>query len=340
MACQSGNQKFLVSVGKAMAFDTTCAGKQLVFVADTLINSTITQAIQSAQVYGGPGSRLLYEYDYQKEITVTLEDAAFSPTYLAIQNGSKLTQQLSNVYERQTVTFDATGSATLPSTPVGEVQVGLEDGTFINVLPAGNAVVVASLADKESQVIYLTEKNVKKLVIDSSSFPTAMELVISIDIFDSSNKKVETMEIVIPKFKPDGNFEMSLTHDGVATSSITGKAFDDCGKYAEINFIPAVTSTESCTVTGLIVTPNPIELDSTVAGDSIQLVVRQEFSDGSLSAPLATNAVTYASDNDTDVTVNATGLVTLAAGTLGDTATITVTQTVGNVTTAVPVTVV
>lgn len=324
MTCTTSNQRFLASVGKAMAFDTTCAGKQLIFVADTLMNSTISQAIQSSQVYGGAGSRLLFEYDYQKEITATLEDAAFSPTYLAIQNGTKLSQVLSDVYQRETVTFNATGTATLKDTPVGEVQVGLEDGTFVTVLATGNSVSLATLADKESQVIYMTPKTVKKLVIDSSSFPKAMELVLSVDIFDNNNKKVEEMQIVIPKFKPDGNFEMSLTHDGVATSSITGKAMDNCGKYAEINIIPTEESASACTITKLLVTPNPVELDAVTPADTAQLVVRPVFSDGSTGAPLSTG-LTYTPTDTAVATVDTTGLVTAAGGVAGgETTTITV----------------
>lgn len=340
MTCALDNNKFAVSVAKAMLFDTTCAGKQLILNAQTLMNSSISQAIQSSQVYGGQGSQLLFEFDYQKEITVTLEDSVFSPVYLATQNGTKLVEELGDVYRTETVTFDASGVATLKYVPSGDIQVGQEDGTYILALATGNTVTLPTMADKQAVVVYTERLKTKTLTIDSKSFPKSMELVLTIDIFESAtNSKVEEMQIVIPKFKPDGNFELSLTHDGVATSSLAGKAFSNCGEYAKIKFIPVEGTTATCEVTGLLVTPSPVELDSTNVGDTVQLYVRQVFSDGSTSAPVAPTAVTYVSDNDTDITVTANGVVTLVNGTLGDKATITVTQAVGGVTTTVPVTV-
>lgn len=337
MTCSTSNKNYLVSVGQAMAFDTTCAGEQLVFVADTLMNSTISQAIQSSQVYGGTGSRLLFEFDYQKEIKVSLEDAAFSPTYLAIQNGTKLAKKLGEVYRNETVTFDTSGTVTLKGVPTGNVQVGQEDGTYLLALATGGVLTVPSMANKEAVVVYTENLNTKTLTIDSTSFPKSMKLVLSIDIFDSNKVKVEEMQIIIPKFKVDGNFEMSLTHDGVATSSLNGKAMDACGKYADIKFIPVEGTTNECTVTDLIVTPNPIGLDSSINGDKVQLVVRPKFSDGSLGTPLANTAVTYTSSDDDDVTVDTNGLVTLVNGTSIDKVVITVSQAVGAVSTKVPV---
>ena len=59
-----------------------------VLYLDTLKVSTIEQTAEQAEARGGKGNPPLIIWDYGKEITVTLEDALFSPKSLAIMFGS------------------------------------------------------------------------------------------------------------------------------------------------------------------------------------------------------------------------------------------------------------
>lgn len=60
-----------------------------VLYLDTLKVSTIEQTAENAEARGGKGNAALISWDYGKEITVTLEDALYSPRSLALMYGDK-----------------------------------------------------------------------------------------------------------------------------------------------------------------------------------------------------------------------------------------------------------
>lgn len=319
-------KRYAISTGTVMAYDTGCAGEQLMFVGTTLMNTSISQAVQSTQIYGGKGSRLLFEMDYQKEITLSIEDATFEPQYLALQNGAKIANELGVVYHNETVKFDETGKATLKAEPTGNVQVETQTGDFIPVIAEGAEITVPELAGEETQAVYVQgDVTAKTLKLDASSFPKAFKLVLLVDLFDEHKNKVEELQITIPKFKPDGQFELSLTHDGAATSSMNGKALDDNGIYAVLRFIPVANgglATEACEITDLLVFPAPVELDATVVGDKVTVGVRPIYDDGSIGLPLAD--AQFAVTGDVATVVD--GVVTIAEGAVaGETDVLTVT---------------
>ena len=59
-----------------------------VLYLDTLKVSTIEQTAETTDARGGKGNAKLISWDYNKEITVTLEDALFSAKSLAIMFGN------------------------------------------------------------------------------------------------------------------------------------------------------------------------------------------------------------------------------------------------------------
>lgn len=322
MTCELGNKKFAVSVADVLLYDTSCAGEQLILNGKTLINSSITQAIQQTTVYGGKGSQSQFEFNYQKEITVNIEDSTFSPVYMAVQNGTNIVSEEANFYVQEKVTFDATGKATLKSEPVGTVQVGDEFGTYQVVIPTGSEITMEEMADKEATVVYVEKGEFRKMEIKADAFPKTLKLVMTVDIFDDRGK-VEEMQIVIPRFKPDGAIDLSLTHDGVATSTLAGKALADCNaNYAEIVWKDLVGENEVC-YTALAVTPSSIEFET---GDTETLKVKGIR--GGLYGNIAiTEGLEFTSADDTVATVDAvTGLVT-AVGV--GTTTITITEKSG-----------
>lgn len=306
MTCELGNKKFAVSVADVLLYDTSCAGEQLILNGKTLINSSITQAIQQTTVYGGKGSQSQFEFNYQKEITVNIEDSTFSPVYMAVQNGTNIVSEEANFYVQEKVTFDATGKATLKSEPVGTVQVGDEFGTYQVVIPTGSDITMEEMADKEATVVYVEKGEFRKMEIKADAFPKTLKLVMTVDIFDDRGK-VEEMQIVIPRFKPDGAIDLSLTHDGVATSTLAGKALADCNaNYAEIVWKDLVGENEVC-YSALSVTPSSIEFET---GDTETLKVKGIRGGLYGNIPI-TEGLEFTSADDTVATVDAvTGLVT------------------------------
>ena len=72
-----------------------------VLFLDTLKVSTIEQTAEQADARGGKGNPKLITWDYGKEITVTIEDALFSPKSLAIMMGNgSATAKSSGTVER------------------------------------------------------------------------------------------------------------------------------------------------------------------------------------------------------------------------------------------------
>ena len=76
-------------------------GKPVLFL-DTLKVSTIEQTAETADARGGKGNPKLITWDYGKEITLTLEDALFSPKSMAIMLGNGSVTQGSAGYIRKT----------------------------------------------------------------------------------------------------------------------------------------------------------------------------------------------------------------------------------------------
>ena len=66
--------------------DDGTQGKPVLYL-DTLKVSTIEQTAETSDARGGKGNPKLITWDYGKDITVTLEDALFSPKSLAIMFG-------------------------------------------------------------------------------------------------------------------------------------------------------------------------------------------------------------------------------------------------------------
>lgn len=84
----------------------------IVLFLDTLKVSTIEQTAETSEAKGGKGNVTLISWDFNKEITVTLQDALFSPASLAVMQAAKLVEATvgAPLYVRYTeeLTADAT----------------------------------------------------------------------------------------------------------------------------------------------------------------------------------------------------------------------------------------
>ena len=64
----------------------------------------------------------------------------------------------------------------------------------------------------------------KRITIDAESTPYIGKLVLQADKHNSRKGKVGTVEIVIPAYSLDGNFDISFTPDGVVSTTLSGTA--------------------------------------------------------------------------------------------------------------------
>ena len=82
-----------------------------VLFLDTLKVSTIEQTAEQADARGGKGNPKLITWDYGKEITVTIEDALFSPKSMAIMLGNGTASAKASGYMKRTIMARVGGSA-------------------------------------------------------------------------------------------------------------------------------------------------------------------------------------------------------------------------------------
>lgn len=321
----SAENQFLVSVADVMLFDTTGNQEQLILSGKTLLNSSLTQSMQTTAIYAGKGSQKVFEYNYQKELAFTIEDAAFDTAYICLQNGTKVNNQLAEIYTQEKVTFDASGVATVTGAPIGVVQAQLENGEYATLTSVGATITDLRFANKaEVNVIYAEAKTVDTITIDAKTFPKAMKMVLNVDIYTNNGKEQE-MQITVPKFKPDGALELSMTHDGVSSSALAGSALaDKDGNYAYIAF-NNIAGTTAVAVTSLAATPTLVEFDL-VSPTPVKPVVLGIRGGVYGNITLDNTALTWTSDDASIATVAPDGTIALAGGIVGDTVNVRVTD--------------
>lgn len=301
--------QFLTSVANVRLFDRLT--NELILNGKTLLNSSMTQAIQTQAIHAGKGSKKVYELNYQKELTFSIEDAAFDTAYIALQNGTEINHQLAEYYTDEIILLDANGKGTLAETPIGQVHVEQLNGTFTQYAPAGKEITVPALAGKEVQVVYAVQEMMDTIEISADSFPKAVRMELNVDI-RSNNGKTGEVIIEVPNFKPNGAVEISMTHEGVASSSLAGSSLaDKKGNYAYIKL--RNLSEEKVQFTALAANPSRLVLDSAVAGDSQRISVLGIRGAGYSNVLLQNSDLTWTSKAPAIASVSADGVVTLGA---------------------------
>ena len=159
-----------------------------VLYLDTLKVSTIEQTAETSDARGGKGNPKLITWDYGKDITVTLEDALFSPKSLAIMFGDGKVRSGSDVlgYVEKTVMARVDSNGTLE-----EVVVDVfEDNKAVRkkVKPsdfgAYKLVIVGTYKEDGTPVTSLTKADAGTRVFVTYQLPAARkEIVVSADTF-------------------------------------------------------------------------------------------------------------------------------------------------------------
>lgn len=301
--------QFLTSVANVRLFDRLT--DELILNGKTLLNSSMTQAIQTQAIHAGKGSKKVYELNYQKELTFSIEDAAFDTAYIALQNGTEINHQLAEYYTDEIILLDANGKGTLAETPIGKVHVEQLNGTFTQYTPTGKDISVPALAEKEVQVVYAVQEMMDTIEISADSFPKAVRMELNVDV-RSNNGKTGEVIIEVPNFKPNGAVEVSMTHEGVASSSLAGSSLaDKKGNYAYIKL--RNLSEEKVQFTALAANPSRLVLDTAVAGDSQRITVLGIRGAGYSNVLLQNSDLTWTSKDPSIATVDTNGVVTLGA---------------------------
>lgn len=263
------NKQYVVSVGNAFVRDPIT--KQLICKADALTDSTIAQTLSKMEIKGGDGHKLLYVHNYEKAITVNLVSASFELAFFALNSGVDIENKLKDVYKfNEEITLDENGKGKLKNKPLAEVFVANSKGVGQSVSPNELGEIV--LPNKKGEVVYATYQYntlVDSIEFNANNSTKIYELILQFHMYDGETGNATTVEVKIPKFKPSGNFELTLNSSSPSAPALDGDALAlDNGSYGSMNTI--IEDISEITFSQLTTTPEEFEIN---VGDEVPVSV-------------------------------------------------------------------
>lgn len=194
----------------------------------TNLSSSISVSMQEQAVNAGKGNQKVFSYKYGRELTAELEAADWKLEYIALQSGSQISKGIKNFYSLNECVTLVDGIGTIDYTPIQGAKIGVElpNGTFQEVEVDGTTIDLTAfgLTNEKVRVTYQYNAMSKRITIDAESTPYVGKLILQADKHNSRKGKVGTVEIVIPAYSLDGNFDISFTPDGVVSTKLSGTA--------------------------------------------------------------------------------------------------------------------
>jgi len=236
-------KKFLTSLADVYGYDSS---DNLLFVAKTLLDSSIEVSLGSAPVRGGRGNQLQYTYYHTAEMKFNLTETQWNLEMLGATAGA--TFELGNYYVQENVTVTAS-SGSVSQTPLAfestiygwaTSPLGLTQRvTFTN-----RGFTVTGTETSGLWCVRYYTANVssgKSVTIKASMIPQVVKLVMETQLnsADVTTNKIGMVQIVIPKGQLSGAFTVSMKADGVSNTPLTGTA---------LAYTPVATSLDACNV--------------------------------------------------------------------------------------------
>ena len=320
--------KFQTSVADVVLRDVSTG--EAIAHGKTNISTSLSQTMQVTEMRGGINNPLLYTYFHDRDLEVSIEMAAFNSWVLALQSGQTVTSGNYSVVETECAVLSS-GSATLDYTPTGDVTFIFDDNdAAISVTPSGQDIVVAGGLNRKGVAIYDRLTTADRITVEVAEQPKTVKLVLTARVYEADQSGVvQYFQVDIPRFKLDGNFELSMNADGISTQPLTGRALKvestDCSNgdyYYTATYINVDSTTQAYSL--IAATPSPMTLSGSGVSSQISVL---GYRGGVYSNQLVTDSCTYeVTSGCATITVgSATGLVSSSATALvGDNATVTV----------------
>lgn len=186
-------------------------GSPVLFL-DTLKVSTIEQTAEQAEARGGKGNPPLIIWDYGKEITVTLEDALFSPASMAIMFGDENGVEPVSTITRMRKVALTTAITTLPVSGKKYYKAGTSGAGMVS---ATTADLTAGAVVYEEETISLgVGGNGSKIEITAEKFPGTYKLVGETFARNRKTGKDDYFQFVIPQAKMGSENSITLEAEG------------------------------------------------------------------------------------------------------------------------------
>ena len=184
-----------------------------VLFLDTLKVSTIEQTAEQAEARGGKGNSPLIIWDYGKEITVTLEDALFTPKSMHVMfgDGKKTLAAATATVTRMVYTPDIVAyTSALPTVNVPTLKYyNSNDMTALTAAPTSGAVYVE---ETHSGVA-----NTYTIEVSANSFPGTYKLVGDTYARNKATGVDEYFQFIIPQAKMGAENTLTLEAEGDPT---------------------------------------------------------------------------------------------------------------------------
>lgn len=185
---------------------------------DSLKVSTLEQTAEQAEARGGKGNSPLIIWDYGKEITVTLEDALYSPASMALMFGGKDAVWTSVDTMTKTLRYVATGS-TVP-TKLDDGGLASDAGKWtVEKLTNAKGEPATTVTKGETYIATVSATIIgNKLTIDADDFPGTYKLVGDTYARNRDSGKDEYFQFVIPRAKMNAEETLTLEAEGDPTT--------------------------------------------------------------------------------------------------------------------------
>jgi len=205
----------------------------IVLYLDTLKVSTIETTAESTEAKGGKGAPILIMWDYGKEITVTLEDAVFTPESLRIMLGGKnvvsgATTTVTIRKNVETVAASTTTSLTKP-TAVGTTHKWINSTTGAR----GTSALAPSVTAGD-RIRYFWDEPITttgaaiEIIISPYTFPGTYKVIGDTVIRNKATGADESFQFVIEKAKITSETTLTMEAEGdPSTFSMTLRVLRD-----------------------------------------------------------------------------------------------------------------
>jgi hypothetical protein len=223
--------EYLVSTAEVYGFDQD---DNLILFGDTMLDTSIENAISNTDVRAGQGNMLQYIYYHSAELTVAVNNAQFSLNQLALAVGSDIVTG-ADVFTTETVTV-ASGVGTVTKTPLvsqtstiygwvtyngglTEERVTFNSGKNFTLTDTGYSGDVCVR-------YYANDAAAKRITIKANMIPKIVKLVLKAQLCssDDSRNKVGDVLVTIYRAQASGAFTLSMTPDGVASTPLNFRA--------------------------------------------------------------------------------------------------------------------
>lgn len=226
-------KNFIAGPAKVDAF----LNGQLMFTAQTILDSSISLNVSKEEVRGGAGNSLWGNYYHTSAMAINLTDIMFKLEYLALNTGSVI-QQGSDLFTEEQVTIGKNGAGTVVGTPVAvddygiigwASKAGADDWQRVQFTTKNFTFAGGTEGEVVCVKYVANDAAARKIVISSDFIPETVQLIMTANLY-SGGKNLATstlsgqVQVNVPRFQFDGNQEISMTSTGVANSPMSGSA--------------------------------------------------------------------------------------------------------------------